>query len=82
MANQPGGAGLLPGVTTDVITQSRGVSIPGGSRVAAMIGEGSTDGSRRIGGFRKQHVLFSDAGLDSQRTKTYGSSSRRSIAKP
>lgn len=43
MANQPGGTGLLPGVTTDVITQSRGVSIPGGSRVTAMIGEGSTD---------------------------------------
>jgi hypothetical protein len=43
MANQPGGAGLIPGVTTDVITQSRGTSIPGGSRVAAMIGEGSTD---------------------------------------
>src|SRR6185436_9133778 len=43
MANQPGGAGLLPGVTsvTDVI--SRGVAIPGGSRIAAMIGEGSTD---------------------------------------
>jgi len=43
MANQPGGAGLIPGVTTDVITASRGTSIPGGSRVAAMIGEGSTD---------------------------------------
>jgi len=43
MANQPGGAGLIPGVTTDVITASRGASIPGGSRVAAIIGEGSTD---------------------------------------
>jgi hypothetical protein len=43
MANIPGGAGVNPGVFTDVITQSRGVSIPGGSRIAAMIGEGSTD---------------------------------------
>ena len=43
MANIPGGTGVLPGVFTDVITQSRGVSVPGGSRIAAMIGEGSTD---------------------------------------
>lgn len=53
MANQPGGAGILPGVTTDLITQSRGTSIPGGSRVAAMIGEGSTTEtvvSQAIGG--------------------------------
>lgn len=42
MANIPGGTGVLPGAFTDVITQSRGVSIPGGSRLAAMIGEGST----------------------------------------
>ena len=43
MANIPGGVGVLPGVFTDVITQSRGVSVPGGTRIAAMIGEGSTD---------------------------------------
>lgn len=43
MANQPGGTGLLPGVTTEMNTASRGTSLPGGSRVAAMIGEGSTD---------------------------------------
>lgn len=43
MANIPGATGVLPGVFTDVITQSRGVSVPGGSRIAAMIGEGSTD---------------------------------------
>lgn len=43
MANIPGATNVLPGVFTDVITQSRGVSIPGGSRIAAMIGEGSTD---------------------------------------
>lgn len=43
MANIPGANNVLPGVFTDVITQSRGVSVPGGSRTAAMIGEGSTD---------------------------------------
>jgi hypothetical protein len=43
MANIPGATNVLPGVFTDVITQSRGVSIPGGSRIAALIGEGSTD---------------------------------------
>lgn len=43
MANIPGANNVLPGVFTDVITQSRGVSVPGGSRTAALIGEGSTD---------------------------------------
>lgn len=43
MANIPGATNILPGVVTDVITQSRGVAVPGGSRTAAMIGEGSTD---------------------------------------
>lgn len=43
MANIPGATNVLPGVFTDVITQSRGVAIPGGSRIAAIIGEGSTD---------------------------------------
>lgn len=43
MANIPGATNVLPGVFTDVITQSRGVAVPGGSRTAALIGEGSTD---------------------------------------
>ena len=43
MANIPGSTNVLPGVFTDVITQTRGVAIPGGSRLAAIIGEGSTD---------------------------------------
>jgi hypothetical protein len=53
MANIPGATNVLPGVFTDVITQSRGVSVPGGSRIAAMIGEGSTDEtlvSQAVGG--------------------------------
>jgi hypothetical protein len=43
MANIPGSTNVLPGVFTDVITQTRGVAIPGGARLAAIIGEGSTD---------------------------------------
>jgi len=43
MANIPGANNVLPGVFTDIITQSRGAAVPGGSRLAAMIGEGSTD---------------------------------------
>ena len=41
MPNIPGATNALPGVFTDVITQSRGVNVPGGLRVAALIGEGS-----------------------------------------
>lgn len=43
MPNFPGGTGALPSVVTDIITASRGVTVPGGNRVAAMIGEGSTN---------------------------------------
>ncbi len=40
--NIPGSGGsVLPGVFTDVVTQSRGASIPGGIRIAAIIGEGA-----------------------------------------
>ena len=43
MANIPGATNALPGVFTDVITQSSGVALPGGSRIVAMIGQGSTN---------------------------------------
>ena len=43
MSNIAGATNVLPGVFTDVVTSSRGASIPGGSRIAAIIGEGSTD---------------------------------------
>lgn len=43
MADIPGATNALPGVFTDVITQSSGVALPGGSRVVAMIGQGSTN---------------------------------------
>jgi hypothetical protein len=71
MANIPGATNVIPGVFTDVITQSRGVSIPGGSRIAAIIGEGSTD-----------ETLVSQAngggndGLDPTYTSTSGADGR------
>lgn len=43
MANIPGANNVLPGVFTNIVTQSRGVSLPGGTRLVAMLGEGSTD---------------------------------------
>lgn len=42
MPTIPGLTNVLPGVYSDVVTQTRGVSIPGGTRIAAIIGEGST----------------------------------------
>jgi hypothetical protein len=43
MPSIPGATNVLPGVFTDIITQSRGVSIPGGSRIAVIMGEGATE---------------------------------------
>lgn len=41
MPNFPGSDNALPGVFTQVTTLSRGVSVPGGVRLAALMGEGS-----------------------------------------
>ena len=43
MSNVPSANNLLPGAYSEVITQSRGVTIPSGSRITAIIGEGSAD---------------------------------------
>lgn len=43
MADIPGATNALPGVFTLVQTQAAGASIPGGSRVTAMIGQGQTN---------------------------------------
>lgn len=40
MAQFPEGDGALPGAYSDVNTQSRGVSVPGGLRLGALMGEG------------------------------------------
>jgi len=71
MANIPGATNVLPGVFTDVVTQSRGVSIPGGSRIAAIMGEGAADEtlvSQALGGGRD--------GLNSSYTSSTGSDGR------
>jgi len=71
MANIQGASSALPGVIVDVVTQSRGASVPGGIRVAAFIGEGA-----------RTEVLVSSAagsgndGLDSTYTTSSGSDGR------
>jgi hypothetical protein len=70
-ANIPGATNALPGVFTDVVTVSSGVNVPGGLRVAAIIGEGSaaqTIVSSAIGGGAD--------GLDPTYTTTTGADGR------
>lgn len=43
MTNIAGVSNGLPGVYVDVTTQPRGISVPSGSRIAAIVGEGSVD---------------------------------------
>lgn len=71
MANIPGASSALPGVIVDVVTQSRGASVPGGIRVSAIIGEGA-----------RTEVIVSSAagggsdGFNSSYTSTSGSDGR------
>lgn len=39
-ANFPGAGNEVPSVTTEIVTVSRGVSVPGGIRLACLVGEG------------------------------------------
>jgi hypothetical protein len=73
--NIPGSGGsVLPGTFTDVVTQSRGASIPGGVRIAAIIGEGS-----------RSEVIVSSAlgggsdGFNSTYTSTSGADGRHFV---
>lgn len=71
MANIPGASSALPGVIVDVVTQSRGASVPGGIRVSAIIGEG----------VRTEVIVSSAAGggsdgFNSSYTSTSGSDGR------
>jgi hypothetical protein len=71
MPSFPGSSNALPGVYTQVTTLSRGVSVPGGIRLAALMGEGS-----------RVEVLISSAngngndGLNSTGTSTTGRDGR------
>ena len=42
MSNIPGATNVLPGVFTDVVTESRGTAVAGGLRVPAIMGQGLT----------------------------------------
>lgn len=71
MANIPGGSSALPGVYTNVVTQTNGASVPGGVRIAAIIGTGA-----------RSQVIISSAngggndGLNPTYTSTTGSDGR------
>lgn len=41
MANFPGGQNALPGVYSEVVTQASGSTVPGGARIAVILGEGA-----------------------------------------
>jgi len=76
MANLPAGASTLPGVTTDIITQTAGVSVPGGTRLALLVGTGA----------RTEVVVASavgngNDGLNSEYTSTTGRDSRHFVLK-
>lgn len=71
MANIPGLTTAIPGTYSEVTTNTRGISVPGGLRVAAIIGEGSTDEtvvSTAVGGGKD--------GLNSNYTSATGADGR------
>lgn len=74
MANIPGGQNIVPSTVVDIQTVSRGVSIPSGTRLAVIIGEGE-----------REEILISSAtgggndGLDPTCTTTTGSDGRHFI---
>jgi hypothetical protein len=71
MPNFPGSSGALPGVYTRVVTLSRGVSIPGGVRLAALLGEGSRVEDLIVGA-----TGSGNDGLNSDYTSTVGRDGR------
>jgi hypothetical protein len=71
MANFPGGQGVLPGVFTNVQTQSNAAAVPGGQLIAAIIGEGS-----RTETIIAQAVGGGQDGLNPTYTSTTGSDGR------
>lgn len=71
MANFPGGQGARPGVYNEVITNSTGTSVPGGQRVAVLVGEGS-----RVERLIASAVGSGKDGLNSSYSSTNGSDGR------
>jgi hypothetical protein len=70
-ANIPGGGEILPSVVTNITTQSAGASVPGGIRVAALIGLGS-----RSETLVSQALGEGNDGLNSTYTSSTGSDGR------
>ena len=75
-ANLPGGGEILPSVVTNISTQSSGVSVPGGIRVAAIIGLGS-----RSETLVSQAIGSRNDGLNSSYTSATGSDGRHFLLK-
>lgn len=70
-ANIPGAASIVPSVVSEVITRSRGVSVPAGSRLALLMGEGAREErvvANAVGG--------GNDGLNPTYTSTTGSDGR------
>ncbi len=70
-ANFPGSTNALPGVFTEVFTDTRGVSVPGGLRLAAIVGEGA-----RVERLVSSAVGGGSDGLDPTYSSTNGSDGR------
>ncbi len=70
-ANIPGGGEILPSVVTNITTQSAGASVPGGIRVAALIGLGS-----RSETIISQAIGEGNDGLNSDYSSSTGSDGR------
>jgi hypothetical protein len=76
MSNIPGTNAPLPGAYTDILTASGSISVPGGARVSALIGEGSTNEtivSQANGG--------GNDGLNPSYTSSIGSDGRHFVLK-
>jgi len=76
MANLPSGASTLPGVTTSIETSTSGVSVPGGVRLALLMGTGA-----RTEVVVAAAVGSGNDGLNSTYTSTAGRDSRHFILK-
>jgi len=76
MANLPAGASTLPGVTTSIETNTAGVSVPGGTRLALLVGTGA-----RTEVVVAAAVGSGNDGLNSSYTSVTGRDSRHFLLK-
>lgn len=71
MANFPGGSGATPMAVVETVTNTKGSSVPGGQRLAAIIGEGT-----RVERLVSSALGSGKDGLNSTYTSTSGSDGR------